>query len=94
MIVFEEHGVHLQLVREAEHGERAGHGHVLTEDPQGFYRRGSASIEHALTKVIFAKLYLDMRDAVTVSSHDLTDGLSDLSGPRNSSARSTAGLTR
>jgi hypothetical protein len=30
VVVFEEHRVHLQLVGEAEHGERAGHGDMLT----------------------------------------------------------------
>jgi Na+-translocating ferredoxin:NAD+ oxidoreductase RnfG subunit len=35
-------------------------------------------VKHGLTKVIFAKLYLDMRDIAVVSSHDLTPGLGDL----------------
>ncbi|MGH3799922.1 MAG: hypothetical protein ACRDTD_07300 [Pseudonocardiaceae bacterium] len=50
----------------------------LLRDPQAFYRRGSASIKHALTKVIFAKLYLDMQDIALVSGHDLGEGLGDL----------------
>jgi len=35
-------------------------------------------VKHALTKVIFSKLYLDMRDTALVSHHDLTPGLGDL----------------
>ena len=35
-------------------------------------------MKHALTKVIFSKLYLDMRDTALVSHHDLTPGLGDL----------------
>ena len=50
----------------------------LLSDPQAFYRRGGASVKHALTKVIFSKLYLDMRDTALVSNHDLTPGLGDL----------------
>jgi site-specific DNA recombinase len=50
----------------------------LLRDPQAFYRRGGAGVKHALTKVIFSKLCLDMRDIAVVSAHDLTDGLGDL----------------
>ncbi len=50
----------------------------LLSDPQAFYRRGGASVKHALTKVIFSKLYLDTRDTALVSAHDLTPGLGDL----------------
>ena len=50
----------------------------LLSDPQAFYRRVGASVKHALTKVIFSKLYLDMRDTALVSNHDLTPGLGDL----------------
>ena len=35
-------------------------------------------MKHALTKVIFSKFYLDMRDTTFVSHHDLTPGLGDL----------------
>ena len=50
----------------------------LLSDPQAFYRRGGSAVKHALTKVIFSKLYLDMRDTTLVSHHDLTPGLGDL----------------
>jgi hypothetical protein len=35
-------------------------------------------VKHALTKVIFPKLYLDMRNTTLVSHHDLAPGLGDL----------------
>lgn len=35
-------------------------------------------MKRVLTKVIFAKLYLDMRDIALVSGHDLGEGLGDL----------------
>ena len=54
----------------------------LLADPQAFYRRGNAHVRHALTKVIFSRLYLDRQSqqhsTTLVSSHDLADGLGDL----------------
>jgi len=35
-------------------------------------------LKHALTKVIFSKLYLDMHDTTLVNNHDLTPGISGL----------------
>ncbi|MGH3935200.1 MAG: hypothetical protein ACRDS1_09525 [Pseudonocardiaceae bacterium] len=35
-------------------------------------------MKHARTRVIFSKLYLDMRDMALVSNHDLTPGPGDL----------------
>ncbi|WP_414636471.1 recombinase family protein [Actinophytocola sp.] len=50
----------------------------LLKDPQAFFMKGGAGIKKALTKVIFAKLYLDARELVTVSEHELTPGISGL----------------
>jgi transposase-like protein len=50
----------------------------LLRDPQGFYQRGNSNVKHALTKVIFAKLYLDATATTNVSAHDLTQGVGDL----------------
>lgn len=44
-------------------------------------------MKHALTKVIFVKLCLDMRDVALVSAHDLTPGLGDLIGAEQKQAR-------
>jgi len=35
-------------------------------------------VKHALAKVIFSQLYLDMRDTVLVNNHDLTPGIGSL----------------
>ena len=50
----------------------------LLRNPQAFYRGGGHSVKHALTKVIFSKLYLDMQDTTLVNNHDLTPGISGL----------------
>lgn len=47
-------------------------------DPQACYRRGSMGVKHALAKVIFSKLYLDMGDTALVNNHDLTPGIGGL----------------
>jgi site-specific DNA recombinase len=50
----------------------------LLSDPQGFYCRGNAKVKHALTKVIFSKLYINKHETARVSGHDLADGFGDL----------------
>jgi hypothetical protein len=50
----------------------------LLRDPQTFYRRGGPNVRHALTKVIFSRLYLDMHDTALVTAHDLTPSIGAL----------------
>jgi site-specific DNA recombinase len=50
----------------------------LLSDPQGFYRRGNGKVRHALTKVVFSKLYLDRQDVTSVSRHDPSEGFGEL----------------
>ena len=50
----------------------------LLSDPQGFYTRGNEKVRHALTKIVFSKLYLDRQDVTEVSRHDPAEGFGEL----------------
>jgi hypothetical protein len=48
---------------------------TLLRDPQAFYRQGGTSLERAMNKFVFTKLFVDGEE---ISSHALTEPVGDL----------------